>query len=50
MNFKEIDSASLEYQEKMLKCNKFINAMCHGILGAVISTGLVAMLIIGEHI
>lgn len=50
MNFKEIDSATLEYQEKMLRRNKFINAVCHGILGAVISIGLVAMLIIGEHI
>ena len=48
MNFKEIDSANLEYQEKMLKRNKFINAVCHGILGAVISAGLVAMLIVGE--
>lgn len=48
MNFKEIDSATLEYQEKMLKRNKFINAVCHGILGAVVSAGLVAMLIVGE--
>lgn len=47
MNFKEIDS-TLEYQEKMLKRNKFINAVCHGILGAVVSAGLVAMLIVGE--
>ena len=48
MNFKEIDSASLEHQEKVLRRDKFINAMCHGILGAVISAGLVAMLIVGE--
>lgn len=48
MNFKEIDSAMLEYQEKMLKRSKFINAVCHGILGAVVSAGLVAMLIVGE--
>ena len=48
MNFKEIDSANLEYQEKMLKRNKFVNAVCHGILGAVISAGLVAILIVGE--
>lgn len=50
MNFKEIDSATLEHQEKVLRLNKFINAMCHGILGAVISTGLVVMLIIGEQL
>ena len=50
MNFKEIDSASLEHQKQMLKRDKFINAMCHGILGAVVSAGLVAMLIIGEHV
>jgi hypothetical protein len=48
MNFKEIDSANLEYQEKMLRRNKFVNAVCHGILGAVISAGLVAMLLVGE--
>ena len=48
MNFKEIDSVNLEYQEKMLRRNKFVNAVCHGILGAVISAGLVAMLIVGE--
>ena len=48
MNFKEIDSANLEHQEKMLKRNKFVNAVCHGILGTVISAGLVAMLIVGE--
>ena len=48
MNFKEIDSATLEYQEKTLKRNKFINAVCHGILGIAVSAGLVAMLIIGE--
>lgn len=48
MNFKEIDSATLEYQEKTLKRNKFINAVCHGILGAFVSAGLVAMLIVGE--
>ena len=48
MNFKEIDSASLEHQEKVLRRDKFINAVCHGILGAVISAGLVAMLIVGE--
>lgn len=48
MNFKEIDSANLEYQEKMLKRNKFVNAVCHGILGIVVSAGLVAMLIVGE--
>lgn len=48
MNFKEIDSATLDFQEKMLKRNKFINAVCHGILGAVVSAGLVAMLLVGE--
>lgn len=48
MNFKEIDSANLEYQEKMLRLNKFVNAVCHGILGAVISAGLVAILLVGE--
>lgn len=48
MNFKEIDSATLEYQEKMLKRNKFINAVCHGILGAVVSVGLVIMLKLAE--
>ena len=48
MNFKEIDSANLEYQEKMLRRNKFVNAVCHGILGAVISAGLVAILLVGE--
>jgi hypothetical protein len=48
MNFKEIDSANLEYQEKMLRRNKFVNAVCHGILGAVISAGLVVILIVGE--
>ena len=48
MNFKEIDSVNLEYQEKVLRRNKFVNAVCHGILGAVISAGLVAMLIVGE--
>ena len=48
MNFKEIDSANLEYQEKMLRRNKFVNAVCHGILGTVVSAGLVAMLIVGE--
>ena len=47
MNFKEIDSATLEHQEKVLSLNKFINAMCHGILGLAVSAGLVAMLIIG---
>lgn len=48
MNFKEIDSATLEYQEKVLRRDKFINALCHGILGTVISMGLVFMFIIGE--
>lgn len=48
MNFKEIDSATLDFQEKMLKRNKFVNAVCHGVLGAVVSAGLVAMLIVGE--
>lgn len=48
MNFKEIDSATLDFQEKMLKRNKFINAVCHGILGAVVSAGLVGMLLVGE--
>ena len=48
MNFKEIDSANLEYQEKMLRRNKFINAVCHGILGIVVSAGLVAILLVGE--
>lgn len=48
MNFKEIDSATLEYQEKMLRRNKLINAVCHGILGAVVSVGLVIMLKLAE--
>lgn len=45
MSFKEIDSATLEHQEKVLRLNKFINAMCHVILGITVSAGLVAMLI-----
>jgi len=48
MNFKEIDSANLEYQEKMLRRNKFVNAICHGILGAVVSVGLVVILKLAE--
>jgi len=48
MNFKEIDFANLEYQEKMLRRNNFINAMCHGILGAVVSIGLVIMFKLAE--
>ncbi|MBR5282951.1 MAG: hypothetical protein IKU22_09265 [Alistipes sp.] len=48
MNFKEIDSATLDFQEKTLKRDRFINAVCHGILGAVVSAGLVAMLLVGE--
>ena len=48
MNFKEIDSATLDFQEKVIRRNKFINAVCHGILGIAVSAGLVAMLIIGE--
>ena len=48
MNFKEIDSAMLEYQEKMLRRNKFINAVCHGILGVVVSVGLVIILKLAE--
>ena len=45
MNFKEIDSATLDFQEKSLRRDKFINAVCHGILGIAVSAGLVAMLI-----
>jgi len=48
MNFKEIDSATLDFQEKSLRRSKLINAVCHGILGAVISAGLVAILLVGE--
>ena len=48
MNFKEIDSATLDFQERSLMRNKFINAVCHGILGMAVSAGLVFMLIIGE--
>lgn len=48
MNFKETDSATLDFQEKILRRNKFVNAVCHGILGAVISAGLVAILLVGE--
>ena len=48
MNFKEIDSANLEYQEKILRRNNFINAVCHGILGAVVSIGLVIILKLAE--
>ena len=43
MNFKEIDSANLEYQERMLRCNKFINAVCHGILGMLVSIVVILM-------
>ena len=45
MNFKEIDSATLDFQEAMLMRNKFINAVCHGILGMLVS---VVMLLVGE--
>lgn len=45
MNFKEIDSATLEHQEKILRRNKFINAICHGILGISVS---VVVLLVGE--
>ena len=48
MNFKEIDSATLDFQETALRRSKFINAVCHGILGLVVSAGLVAMLVVGE--
>lgn len=48
MNFKEIDSATLDFQERSLRRNKFINAVCHGILGAVVSVGLVIMLKLAE--
>ena len=48
MNFKEIDSATLDYQEAMLRRNKFINAVCHGILGIVVSIGLVIILKFAE--
>lgn len=48
MNFKEIDSATLDFQEMTLKRDKIINAICHGILGLVVSAGLVAMLVVGE--
>lgn len=46
MNFAEIDSNTLDYQEKVLRRNKFINAVCHGILGIAVSTGLFIMLIV----
>ena len=48
MNFKEIDSATLDFQEATLMRDKFINAVCHGVLGTVISIGLVIIFIIGE--
>lgn len=48
MNFKEIDSATLDFQEAMLRRDKFINAVCHGILGAVVSIGLVIILKFAE--
>ncbi len=48
MNFKEIDFATLDFKETMLQRNKFINAVCHGILGMAISAGLFVMLLVGE--
>lgn len=48
MNFKEIDSATLDFQERSLRRDKFINALCHGILGTVVSIGLVAILKLSE--
>ncbi len=48
MNFKEIDSATLDFQEKTRRRDKFINAVCHGILGTVVSIGLVVMLKLAE--
>lgn len=48
MNFTEIDSANLEYQEKMFRRNKFINAVCHGILGIAVSAALVFILRLAE--
>lgn len=48
MNFKEIDSATLDFQERSLRRNKLINAVCHGILGTVVSIGLVVMLKLSE--
>ena len=48
MNFKEIDSATLDFQERSLRRNRLINAVCHGILGAVVSVGLVIMLKLAE--
>ena len=37
MNFAEIDSATLEYRERMLRRDNFINAVCHGVLGRLAS-------------
>ena len=48
MNFKEIDSATLDFQERSLRRNNLVNAVCHGILGAVVSIGLVIMLKLAE--
>lgn len=48
MNFKEIDSATLDFQERSLRRDKFINALCHGILGTVVSIGLVVILKLSE--
>lgn len=43
MNFVEIDSDTLEYREKILRRNNFINAVCHGVLGTAVSVVLLLM-------
>lgn len=43
MNFKEIDSATLDFQEKMLRRDNFINAVCHGVLGMLVSIVIILM-------
>ena len=43
MNFAEIDSATLEYREKMLRRDNFINAVCHGVLGMLASIVIILL-------
>ena len=45
MNFAEIDSAMLEYREKMLRRDNFINAVCHGVLGMLVSIFIISFII-----
>lgn len=43
MNFAEIDSAMLEYRERMLRRDNFISAVCHGVLGMLVSIFIIVM-------